>query len=219
MDESGRPSPDVVSDVSPVAEVQLDEVMSFPAQTGSGEAAFLDYVRRIALGEHNALGFLYDETNRLVYGFAFRILRDRADAEEVTLDVYTHIWRNASSFDQHRGSVLAWLMMLTRSRAIDRLRSSAARNRHEQPIDSYEKNAGLSQPTLGLERAVRVALNSLPPEQREAIELAYFSGYSHSELAERLGQPLGTIKTRIRLGMMRMRSLLVPESRTATHAT
>jgi RNA polymerase sigma-70 factor (ECF subfamily) len=219
IDESDRPSPDVVSDVSPVADAQADEIIELQAETSSGEPAFLDYVSRIVRGEHDALGFLYDETNRLVYGFAFRILRDPADAEEVTLDVYTQIWRNASSFDQGRGSVLAWLMMLTRSRAIDRLRSSSARNRHEQPIDSYEKSAGLSHPAFGLERAVRIALNSLPPEQREAIELAYFSGYSHSELAERLGQPLGTIKTRIRLGMMRMRSLLVPQSRTATHAT
>ena len=179
IDESGRPSPDVVSDVSPVADAQADEIIQFPAQTSSGELAFLDYVSRIARGEHDALGFLYDETNRLVYGFAFRILRDPADAEEVTLDVYTQIWRNASSFDPCRGSVLAWLMMLTRSRAIDRLRSSSTRNRHEQPIDSYEKSAGLSNPAFGLERAVRIALNSLPPEQREAIELAYFSGYSH----------------------------------------
>jgi RNA polymerase sigma-70 factor, ECF subfamily len=219
VDESDRASPDVPSTVSPVTEVQADAVQ-FPDQVSSGESALLDYVHRIALGEHNALGPLYDETNRLVYGSALRILGDRADAEEVTLDVYTQVWRNASSFDRRRGSVIAWLMTITRSRAIDRRRSSSVRNRYELPIDSYEsRDSGVSHITLGLERAVRAALSSLTPEQREAIELAYFSGYSHSELAERLGQPLGTVKTRIRLGMMKMRSLLVPQSRTESNAT
>ena len=220
MDESGRPSPDVSPEMFPVAEVSAEAVVPVVALADSGESAWLEYLRRITLGEHAALGSLYDDTNRLVYGSAMRILRDQADAEEVTLDVYMQIWRNASSFDRQRGSVIAWLMTLTRSRAIDRLRSGNVRSRYEQPVEGVDQIASAApQPVFGLERAVQIALNSLAPEQREAIQLAYYSGYSHSELAERLGEPLGTVKTRIRLGMMKLRSLLALPSRTASDAT
>ena len=171
-------------------------------------------IRRTATGEEQALAALYDQTSHLVFGLALRILEDTADAEEVTLDVYTQVWKSARDFDPRRGNAMAWLIMLTRSRAIDRLRSGAGRKEREEPLqwipeipssaECPEQASILSQ----RQRWVRAALEALPPEQREAIELAFFSGLSHAELAARLGQPLGTVKTRIRLGMMKLREVL-----------
>jgi 1-acyl-sn-glycerol-3-phosphate acyltransferase len=184
------------------------------AASGELELRWNQCMERIAQGDGEALGRLYDGTHSLVYGLALRILGDTADAEEVTLDVYSQVWKTAGNFDLYRGTVSAWLVMLARSRAIDRLRAGAARRQREEtrgelpdaPAStvSPEEVSLLSQQR----RLVRAALDTLAPEQREAIELAFFSGLSHSELASRLGQPLGTVKTRIRLGMMKLRELL-----------
>lgn len=167
------------------------------------------YVKRIASGDQGALAALYDATNHLIYGMALRILRNPADAEEVTLDIYTQVWRSAANFDDRRGSAIAWLASIARSRAIDRLRSSANRGRREEELTDHDSAAPAPSSVLpGVAREVQGALRSLAPEQREAIELAYWYGYTHSELAARLGQPLGTVKTRIRMGMMKLRSQL-----------
>ena len=151
-----------------------------------------------------------------MYGLALRILGDVADAEEITLDVFTQVWKSASKFDPGRGSALAWLVMLTRSRSIDRLRSRADRDVRELPIaDSRQprdisnlpdENSFIRQQRM----MVETALGGLTPEQRELIELAFFSGLTHSELALRTGLPLGTVKTRIRLGIIKLRELLAP---------
>jgi len=173
------------------------------------EQTWTGYVRRIAATDQAALGALYDATNHLIYGMALRILGNPADAEEVTLDIYTQVWRSASTFDERRGSAVAWLMKMARSRAIDRLRSSGKRIERERPLEDLD--APVSAPAaaqLGIRREVQAAMQALAPEQREAIELAYWYGYSHSELAARLGQPLGTVKTRIRMGMMKLRTQL-----------
>jgi RNA polymerase sigma-70 factor (ECF subfamily) len=172
------------------------------------EHAWSGFVCRIKAADQDALASLYDASNHLVYGMALRILGNPADAEEVTLDIYTQVWRGASRFDERRGSVLAWLMTMARTRSIDRLRS-VARRRREEPLTEHPATAA-SQPAgqPGVRREIEAALNALAPEQREAIELAYWYGYSHAELAGRLGQPLGTIKTRIRLGMMKLRAQL-----------
>ncbi|HTT63613.1 MAG TPA: sigma-70 family RNA polymerase sigma factor [Bryobacteraceae bacterium] len=173
------------------------------------ETAWTGYVRRIAGADQAALAALYDATNRLTYGLALRVLGNPADAEEVTLDIYTQVWRDASSFDERRGSVVAWLMTIARSRAIDRLRSGTSRSRREEPLADLDRPAAANAPApTGIGREVQAALQTLAPEQREAIELAYWYGYSHTELAARLGQPLGTVKTRIRMGMMKLRSQL-----------
>jgi RNA polymerase sigma-70 factor, ECF subfamily len=184
------------------------------------EEQWRGYVRDVAAGNSYAFACLYDETCSLVYGIALRVLRNEADAEEVTSDVYTQIWKNAATFDAARGSVNAWLTMLARSRSIDKLRSRA-RARKEESLDVIT-NIASSEETpersswLGQQRArVRTALQSLSPEQREAIELAYFSGLTQVELAERLKQPLGTIKTRIRLGMIKLRQSLQSVSEAA----
>jgi RNA polymerase sigma-70 factor (ECF subfamily) len=178
------------------------------------------YVRAVAGGDASALASLYDETCSLVYGIALRVLRNEADAEEVTSDVYSQVWRSAATFDVARGSVNAWLTMLARSRSIDRLRVRA-RARLEEPLDATVNLAASGETPesaswLGERRAqVRTALKCLSPEQREAIELAYFSGLTQVQLAERLKQPLGTIKTRIRLGMIKLRERLQHVAREA----
>lgn len=175
------------------------------------QSTWTGHVRRIAAGDQAALASLYDATNSLIYGMALRILGNPADAEEVTLDIYTQAWRDASNFDERRGSAVAWLMTMARSRAIDRLRSDANRSRREEPLADLSAPAAAQAPVQpGVGREVHAALKTLAPEQREAIELAYWYGYSHSELAARLGQPLGTVKTRIRTGMMKLRSQLGP---------
>ena len=179
------------------------------------ETVWHDCVRRCVAGDQSALGELYDESSPHVYGVALSVLRDSADAEEVTLDVYTQVWRSAPVYASQRGSVVAWLLMLARSRAIDKLRARASRQRQEEcqnevPISFGDASATPEQSVAGTETRQRVqkALNQLPPDQREAVELAYFSGMSHSELADHIGQPLGTVKTRIRIGMMKVREAL-----------
>jgi RNA polymerase sigma-70 factor (ECF subfamily) len=173
------------------------------------ERTWSGYVRRIAAADHDAMAALYDATNRLIYGMSLRILGNPADAEEVTLDIYTQVWRSAANFDERRGTVVAWLVTMARSRAIDRLRAGGNRSRHEETLTDFADVETATAPmNPGVEREVRTALQALSPEQREAIELVYWYGYSHTELAARLGQPLGTVKTRIRTGMMKLRSHL-----------
>jgi RNA polymerase sigma-70 factor, ECF subfamily len=183
------------------------------ARMADRDALWNSYVQRAAAGDQNAFATLYDETSNLVYSVALRILGNEADAEEVALDVYTQVWRTAAKFSNERGSVNAWLIMLARSRAIDRFRSRS-RSRAEEPVDALMELAGggpnpeqVSVLTENGDR-IRAALRMISPEQRQAIELAFFSGYTQSELAEHLGQPLGTVKTRIRLGMMKLKEQL-----------
>jgi RNA polymerase sigma-70 factor, ECF subfamily len=182
----------------------------------SRDAAWVEYIERAGMGEQEALASLYDESCSLVYSLALRILGNPADAEEVTLDVYSQVWRDARKFDRQRGTAGAWLATLSRSRAIDRVRSGTTRRTREEqfrPLTDFPDPAARPDEAGALEqqrRLIQAALDALAPEQREAIELAYFSGFSHSELAARLGQPLGTVKTRIRLGMMKLRELLQP---------
>lgn len=178
----------------------------------AGQLGWATYVHGIAAGAQDALANLYDDTNHLVYSAALRMLGNSADAEEVTLDVYTQVWRTAASFDSDRGSVLAWLLTITRSRAVDRQRWTWSRSRLEQPLADYAEpppeRAGRPAAFFGLAPMLEAAVASLASEQREAIELAYFNGFSHTEMADRLGVPLGTVKTRIRLGMMKLRKAL-----------
>ena len=171
-------------------------------------------VERAAAGDADALARLYDGTVRLVYGLALRILRDTGGAEEITEDVYMQVWRQAARYDPARGSVVRWLLTVTRSRAIDRLRAGASQREHHAPLDEagdvLDTAPGPEHAATEGERRtlVRAALARLSDDQREAIELAYFRGMSHSEIATRLGAPLGTVKTRIRLGMDRLRTSL-----------
>ena len=180
-----------------------------------------DLVARAARGEERAVALLYDRFGPMLYAVAYRIAGERADAEEVVLECFTQAWRDAARFEADRGSVAAWLTMIARSRALDLVR---ARSRRERATAGAAADDPGTAPALGnwrtdpadgvdnAERQVRVreALDALSPPQREAIELAYFEGLSQSEIAERLAQPLGTIKTRVRLGMQKLRESLRP---------
>ena len=176
----------------------------------------ISYVQGIAKGDQAALAALYDSTNRLIYGLILRVLGDAGTAEEVLLDVYTQVWRQATSYDTSRGMPLAWLTTIARSRAIDRLRSGWQDQRRKEPMDLLKdrETAAASPEDMTViserQRFVRSALALLSPEQREVIELAYYGGLSHSEIAAKLNQPLGTVKTRTRLGMIKLREALAP---------
>lgn len=178
------------------------------------ERARLDLIRRMADGDQEALGQLYDSTNRLVFGLIQRILGDPASAEEVTLEVYTQVWRQAPNYDPRRGTPSAWMLTIARSRAIDRLRSTEQTRRRQEPLDTVDtaratgRNPEESASEAERREVVTRALAELPDEQRQVIELAYYGGYSHSEIAAKLSLPLGTVKTRTRLAMGRLRESL-----------
>lgn len=193
------------------------DVITMRADVSSHEAVLQDYLEKTAGGDDSAFASFYDESSRLVHSVAMRFLADQADADEVTLDVFKQVWRSASVFDATRGTVIAWLVTMARSRAIDKLRSAASHIRRQQSIQDgfelVEKRATPEQASLlnQQRRIVQSALALLPKEQRSAISLAYFEDMSHQEISGRLGLPLGTVKTRIRLGMLRLRSYLEPE--------
>lgn len=173
-------------------------------------------ITRIVAKDANALAELYDETSTKLYSFAMRILRDPADAEEVVLDVYKYVWRSPQSFDPQRGTVWSWLCILVRSRAIDRLRSIASRRADQEPSAQLAADRpGPDRQALEREQrdVITQALESLPASEREPIELAYFRGLTHVEIAQKLGEPLGTIKTRIRAGLRKLRGLINPYTR------
>ncbi|HWQ32385.1 MAG TPA: sigma-70 family RNA polymerase sigma factor [Blastocatellia bacterium] len=193
--------------------------LSSTRQTGVPHAGNQDWtslIRAIASGDQAALGTLYDATSRVVFGLALRILNDRATAEEVMLDVYTQVWRQAASYDLQRGSPMAWLMTIARSRAIDRLRSGWQDQQRREPLEVIgDARSDSISPELSTEISerrllVRKALSAISPEQRELIEMAYYGGLSHSEIALQTNLPLGTVKTRIRLGMLKLREMLGP---------
>ena len=170
----------------------------------------------VAAGDAGALGVLYDRHIRAVYSIALRVLRDESEAEEVVQDVFAQVWRQASRYDRTRGTVAAWLMTIARTRAIDRLRARRARpDSAAASLDmSTEPLAPSIDPAVVIDaerdaRRVRLALDTLPLVQRLALELAYFEGLTQSEIAERLEEPLGTVKTRIRLGLLKLRDALL----------
>jgi RNA polymerase sigma-70 factor (ECF subfamily) len=168
----------------------------------------------MARGDSDGLADLYDLFAARVYSLALRILRDAHDAEEVVQDVFAQAWRSAAGYDASRATVGGWLLMMTRSRALDRLRATRAHGRalpsaEADPDELPAAFPGADLVAISDEQAkqVRRALDELPAEQRRALELAYFEGLTHTEVAERLSQPLGTVKTRIRLGLMKLREV------------
>lgn len=192
------------------------EAVGKVVERGVQEQLWTLQIRQIAAGDQMALGQLYDGTSRFVYGLALRILGDPGEAEEVTLDVYEQVWRQAGDYSLRRGTPLVWLTMLTRSRAIDRLRVAKRQRHREESLDEAHHFAStLASPeedalTVERRQLVQEALRNLNPDQRQAVELAYFHGMSHTEIAQYLGEPLGTVKTRIRSGMMKLREWLLP---------
>jgi RNA polymerase sigma-70 factor (ECF subfamily) len=168
----------------------------------------------VAKGDQQAFSQLYDHSSTLLFTLAVRILGNREEAAELLQDVYLEVWRKVSRYDVGRGTPVAWLITLTKSRAIDRLRARATRG--YRATNSLEAGTAMqvadpspspleTQANQELRLAVGTAVAGLPQAQQQAIELAYYEGLSHAEIAQRLNQPLGTVKTRIKLGMSKLR--------------
>ncbi|HET6342541.1 MAG TPA: sigma-70 family RNA polymerase sigma factor [Gemmatimonadota bacterium] len=173
-------------------------------------------LRGTAAGDRRSFARLYDETSPYVFGILLRMLADRERAEEVAQEVYLQAWRTAGSFDERRGSGWTWLAMMTRSRALDRIRADRSYGR---ALERLEADPAGADPNPGpdsdretamgnLRERARAALNALPEEQAQALRLAFFGGLSHREIAERTGIPLGTVKTRIRTALTKLREAL-----------
>ena len=173
-----------------------------------------DLVAQLAAGSQEALAELYDRYGRLAYSVALRVLGDPGRAEDVVQEAFLRIWNHAGSFDVSRGSLRTWLLTAVRNRAVDYLRGRGAHERQELELQPALAEVGArSDPwrevSLSLERtAVHEAMNSLPAEQRQAIELAYFSGYSLREIADMTSVPLSTVKGRMRLALEKLSSYL-----------
>jgi RNA polymerase sigma-70 factor (ECF subfamily) len=192
-----------------------------PGAAPTSTSADRDLVDGAAAGDERAIAALYDRYGQVLYAVAYRIVGERADAEEAVLDAFTQAWREAPRFEAARGSVAAWLTMIARSRALDLVRARVRRERITSTAASTRTDGPLAMggspddPSAGVDHSerrqeVQQALGALSPPQRQAIELAYYEGLSQWEIAERLQEPLGTIKTRIRLGMQRLRESLRP---------
>jgi|SoiMethySBSTD1v2_1073268.scaffolds.fasta_scaffold05666_8 RNA polymerase sigma-70 factor, ECF subfamily len=184
-----------------------------PANVAAAEAD-IDVVQRLAAGDRDAVAELYDRHAARVLGLAYRIVRNSSDAEDVVQEVFAQAWRTAPNYERTRGTVAGWLLMMARTRAIDRLRSRQARR--DDGESNLEAMPAVVEPPsdrlIADEQAARVreALLALPVEQKTALELAYFEGLTQSEIAERLRTPLGTIKTRIRSALASLRRSVRP---------
>ena len=189
------------------------------AQQGRVQEAtdLADLVRRVARGDSDAFARLYDATSARTYGVIWRVLRSADHAAEVTQEVYTEVWRQAARFEEPKGSVSAWITTMAHRRAIDRVRSvtsEVARDEHYARADPGREVDDVWEGVSARLDAdlVRKGMESLTPIQREALTLAYFGGYTQSQVAERLKVPLGTVKTRIRDGLISLRNVLGVES-------
>ena len=175
------------------------------AAKAAEDAALLGKVEQ---GDQAAMGLLFDRYSGIVYSVALRVLKDTGQAEDVMQDIFIQIWKKPGAFISGRGSLGAWLVVVARNRAIDALR-------RRRPTDSVEDVVLASSTDLAAEaerntlmEKVRAYMHQLPPEQRKSVEMAYFEGMSHSEIAEKTGDPLGTVKTRIRLALITLRKAM-----------
>jgi RNA polymerase sigma-70 factor, ECF subfamily len=176
----------------------------------AGERDDAELVRAVGAGDRDALRELYDRFGSILFGTALRVLGDRQLAEECTQDVFVAVWKRASSYEPERASVSTWMLTIARNRAVDLVRRRAARPSDPYPeVEVSETSPDTITLVGAAETSHRVAeaLAELPQPQREAVLLAYFDGLSHSEIAERLGVPLGTVKGRIRLALDRLRAV------------
>lgn len=183
------------------------------AKAPVSEKVWVGLVQSIARGDQLALHALFTQTQRLVFTLIMRITSNRETAEELTLDVFHDVWRRASTYDPAGGSVVGWIMNQARSRAIDRLRFEQRKKRVNNQADSPLTMTAASGPQEAFDvgeqgRLLRHALQVLTPEERQAIETAFFSELTYNEVAARLNQPLGTVKTRIRSGLGKLRQAL-----------
>ena len=169
-----------------------------------------ELVSRVRAGDQNAMGALYDRYSPLVYAVGLRVLADSAAAEDVLQEVFMQLWRNPARFDASRGSLGAWLAVISRNRAIDALRKRRYESDIEDIVVSVEPDLASEADRSRAAKNVRDVLNGMHPAQRQALEMAFFEGLTHTEIAAKIGEPLGTIKTRIRAGLLALRKALKP---------
>jgi RNA polymerase sigma-70 factor (ECF subfamily) len=170
-------------------------------------------------GDRDALAALYDRFSPRLFGLALRVTTDQGEAEDVVTETFAKAWRDAGTFDPARGSVQAWLVTMARSRALDTVRARARRLRLVDAASEAPEPVAMGTSAVPTDAAVeadertvriRAAIATLPPPQREVLDLAYFAGLSQVEIADRVGAPLGTVKTRVRLALARLREVLAP---------
>ena len=198
---------------APATKTLGDVLYADKSKSRQSEDEWLQRIRAVADGDQRALYFLYQQTHRIVFTLIVRIIMNRETAEEVTLDVFYEVWRRASSYDPANGSVVGWIMNQARSRAIDRLRFDQRKKR----VSAYPHSLG---PTTDMvdprqaclfeerSRLLRDALEVLTPDERKTIEIAFFSELTYEQTARKLNQPIGTVKTRIRSGLAKLREAL-----------
>jgi len=169
-----------------------------------------DLIRRMAAKDAQALDAVYERYKRLVFGLVFRIVGNREDAEDVLGDVFWQTWLQAARYDDSRGKPIAWVLTIARTRAIDCLRSTGRRGENIEEVPEPQPSERPADPFVQADtrNAVRVALQDLPDQQRKPLEMAYFEGMSHTEISAALNQPLGTVKDRIRNGMLHLKKRL-----------
>ena len=181
-------------------------------QPEAAQLSDVELLHAVARGDEAALARLYDGYRLILFSLLVRILNSREEAEDILQDVFIQVWRRAKDFDEKRGRPFTWLVTLTRSRAIDRLRQLGARQRLAASAErdqSDEASDALADTIKAARKEiVQSALAQLPQEQRQTLVLAYFEGLTQSEIASQLGAPLGTVKTRMRSGMIKLRALL-----------
>jgi len=195
-----------------------DILYSDKSKSRVSEDEWLQLVRAVASGDQSALYSLYQQTHRIVFTLIVRITANRETAEEVTLDVFYEVWRKASTYDPANGSVVGWIMNQARSRAIDRLRFDQRKKRANNDPHSLPPTTDIVDPQQAClfeeqSRLLRNALEALTPEERNAIETAFFSELTYEEAARELNQPLGTVKTRIRSGLGKLREAMAMKAK------
>lgn len=187
-------------------------------QAEPSQVSDTDLLRSVARGDEQALAAIYDRYRLILFGLILRILHDRQEAEDVLQEAFLQVWRRATDFDESRGRAFTWLVTIARSRALDRLRSLGSRAKLADEVVAHSLGDAAGDAAADALRSeqgviVRRALAELPEEQRQALFLAYFEGLTQSEIADRLGDPLGTVKTRMRSGLIRLRELLRQKTR------
>ena len=194
----------------------LGDVLYAKPKAPVPEQHWVTLVQSIAAGDQLALHALYEMAHRIVFTLTMRITANREVAEEITIDVFHDIWRRASGYDAANGTVLGWIMNQARSRAIDRLRFEHRKKRSHDDAQPLAEAAADPRDVLELREqgnSLRAAVAALAPGERQAIEMTFFAGLTHAEAAAQLNQPLGTIKTRIRSGLHKLRHILAGEAR------
>jgi RNA polymerase sigma-70 factor, ECF subfamily len=193
--------------MSPSNVTKMENKISRESQAVTPEAELLQRIRR---GNEGAMAELYDRFSAVVFSAALRVLGEASQAEDVLQEVFLQLWRNPSAFDSNRGSLAAWLAVIARHRAIDHLRRRRPETDFEEVVLSVDPQLDSQAARAEAIGRIRAVMETMSDEQRGAMEMAFFEGLTHTEIAEKTGEPLGTIKTRIRSALIAIRKALAP---------